>query len=367
VFERYGDGYRQNHSLEPQKAKTFQAITNCRKSILGAHVDICDECGHIEISYNSCRNRHCPRCQTFTKERWLEARRQDLLDIDYFHVVFTVPEELNSPMLQNQTVLYNLFFKAVSETIAELCQDPKYLGATPGITAILHTWGQNLSYHPHIHCVVTGGGMTDSGFWRPSRKKFFLPIKVLSAKFRGKFLAYLKQAKLEFYGSAVSLTGDVAFKDFIDVLYKKNWVTYCKTPFKGVGQVLDYLGRYTHRVAISDSRILSDDEGKVKFKWRDYKDNNKQKVMNLSSEEFIRRFLLHVLPAGFRKIRHFGLMAPRNKTKRLSRCRKLTSTKEPSPPLETLQLFEKMMGPDWNLCHECKVGHLSRAAPHLHN
>jgi hypothetical protein len=194
-----------------------------------------------------------------------------------------------------------------------------------------------------------------------------LPVKVLSRKFKGKFLSYIKEAKLEFFGNASWLNDCSAFEDFIYGLYQKEWVTYCKAPFKDVGQVLSYLGRYTHRVAISDSRIISEEDGRVMFKWRDYKDHNRQKVMSITAEEFIRRFLLHVLPAGFRKIRHFGLMSPRNKTQRLCKCRKLTKTKEPSPPLETAELFEKMMGSDWNLCHECKVGHLSRAAPHLHN
>jgi hypothetical protein len=343
------------------------AIDNCKTPALGVHAFTCDECGHTKVAYNSCRNRHCPACQGLAKERWLAKRGQELLDIRYFHVVFTLPQELNALVYQNQKELYGLMFKAVSETLLELCRDPKYLGATPGVTAILHTWGQNLSYHPHIHCIVTGGGLTDSGFWRRSKEKFFLPVKVLSKKFRGKFLALLKDVGLDFFGSLEYLKDDAALRAFLDRMYSKEWVVYCKRPFNGAGGVLDYLGRYTHRVAISNDRILGSSKGMVSFRWRDYADNNKAKVMSLAADEFIRRFLMHVLPPYFRKIRHFGLLAPHGKTERIARCRKATGTAKPQPLPSTEQLLFKMLGADWDLCPACGLGHLSRASPFRHN
>ena len=287
------------------------------------------------------------KCQTLTKEQWIEKQNQYLLNTGYFHVVFTLPESLNAIMLQNQELAYKLFFKAVSETLLELCADRKHLGAKPGITTVLHTWGQNLMYHPHLHCIVTGGGLTVDGKWQSSRKKFFLPVKVLSRKFRGKLLFFLKQAGLPFDSS----------------LYQKEWVVYCKPPFKNVSKVIEYLGRYTHRVAISNSRILGAKDGKVTFSWRDYRDG-KKKVMTLAAEEFIRRFMLHILPSGFRKIRHYGILASRNKTARTSLCQKLTRVKiKANIPTTTVEKLQKMFGADFNLCPCCGIGHFARASP----
>lgn len=363
VFRKYAAGYMERQNLSYAQAKAVQAILNCRTSSMGAHIDRCDTCGHEQISYNSCRNRHCPKCQTFAKEDWLDRQKQNLLDRPYFHVVFTVPSELNPIFYQNQRQMYALLFKAASETLLELCADQKYLGAKPGITAVLHTWGQNLSYHPHLHCVVSGGGLIGLNTWKDSRKKFFLPVKVLSKKFRGKFLAYLKNESLHFYGDAARLCNPSGFSTLLGTLYNTDWVVYCKPPFGGPQMVMDYLGRYTHRVAISNNRLLDDSDGRISFKWRDYSDENRQKIMTLSADEFIRRFLLHILPLGFRKIRHFGIFASRNKTKRLTLCRKLTGTRFTLKSETPAERLSRILGADWNLCPKCKSGRFSRASP----
>jgi hypothetical protein len=330
----------------------MNAIADCRTAAMGAHAEYCDECGFEKISYNSCRNRHCPKCQTFAKEDWIDRQRQNLLDRPYFHVVFTVPSELRSVFLGNQRKMYALLFKAASETLLELCADGKYLGARPGVTSVLHTWGQNLSYHPHLHCIVTGGGLTKIGTWKASRKKFFLPVKVLSKKFRGKFLYYLRKEKIR-------LCPD----ETIAGLYRKNWVVYCKPPFGNAQKVIGYLGRYTHRVAISNNRLVSEKNGFVSFRRRDYGDGDKQKIMTLRAEKFTRRFLMHVLPSGFRKIRHFGIFASRDKHKRIELCKRLTGTKIVFVRESATERLERIFGADYNLCPFCNSGHLTRASP----
>lgn len=348
IFHQHGGDFLETHSLSSVQGKAFRAIQNCRTAALGAHIDICDECGFEKISYNSCRNRHCPKCQTTSKEQWIEKQNQYLLNTNYFHVVFTLPEELNGVMLCNQQTAYALFFKAVSETLLELCGDSKYLGATPGITAVLHTWGQTLMFHPHIHCIVTGGGLTKDQKWRVSRKKFFLPVQILSRKFRGKFLAFLKQAGLPFDSA----------------LHRSEWVVYCKPPFKNASKVIEYLGRYTHRVAISNNRISALNDGKVTFSWRDYRNRSKKKTMTLTADEFIRRFMLHILPSGFRKIRHYGILASRGKSMKISLCRKLTRTWfKAKSPVSALARLRKMLGEDFDLCPHCGIGHMARASP----
>ncbi len=265
-------------------------------------------------------------------------------------MVFTVPEELNSLFLHGQEEMYALLFKAASETVMELCTDQKYLGAVPGITAVLHTWGQNLCFHPHIHMIVSGGGLTALGKWVLSRKKFFLPVRILSAKFCGKFMALLQARRSLSCG-------------LLDVCYSKNWVVYCKPPFGSAEKVLDYLGRYTHRVAISNNRILSLEDGKVTFRWRDYSDGNNVKLMTLDAEEFIRRYLLHVLPKEFRKLRHYGLYAPRNKLERLKQCRRLTGTPAPEAAMSVVERLCNLLGKDFDLCPCCKIGYRSREPP----
>ena len=351
IFAAHMTSYMESHRLSLVQRKAARSIMDCRTAALGAHIDTCDNCGYTKISYNSCRNRNCPKCQTAAKEKWIDKQRQHLLDIPYFHVVFTVPSELNPVFLGHQSALYTLLFQAASETVLELCADRKYLGAMPGITAVLHTWGQNLQFHPHVHMIVTGGGLTREGKWRNSKKHFFLPVRVLSAKFRGKFLALLKA---QFPSLNPSL---------LNCCYQQKWVVYSKPPFDNAGKVISYLGRYTHRVAISNERILSLKDGKVTFRWRDYAHNNQVKLMTLDAEEFIRRFLLHVLPSGFRKIRHYGLFASRDKGKRLALCRRLTNSSQPAPVLPVTALLEKIFGKDFNLCPCCKVGHFAREPP----
>jgi len=366
IFSQHGDAYLSNHRLLPNQLKAMSAIKDCRTAALGAHIDECDECGYTRISYNSCRNRHCPKCQTLTKERWISARKDDLLDVGYFHVVFTIPDTLNPVAYQNQEVVYKILFKAAAGTLSELAADKKHLGAQIGITAVLHTWGQNLMHHPHVHCIVPGGGLDSYGKWVNSKKKFFIPVKVLSRKFRGKFLYYLKRAKLEYYGSISYLRDRSLFDSLVSSLYQKEWIVYCKPPFKNAGRVVEYLGRYTHRVAISNNRILKLENGTVTFKWRDYRDGNKQKHMSLSVDEFIRRFLIHVLPDGFTKIRHYGLLSSVNKSTKLRLCKKLTNTlanEFPKDRLSTIELLNLLTGRDVTLCPCCGVGHLVRASP----
>lgn len=368
VFKEYGQVFRKNHKLPTHVKKAMTAIEHCRTSALGGHADTCDECGYSRISYNSCRNRHCPKCQILTKERWIEARKDDLLHVKYFHVVFTVPDTLNLVIFQNQKETYKILFRAVSETLLELAQDKKYLGAKLGFTSILHTWGQNLMHHPHLHCIVPGGGLNSINQWVDSMKKFFIPVKVLSRKFRGKFLSYLKKSyaenRLKFYGIQAILSNELEFLNFLSPLYKEDWVVYCKPPFKNASNVIEYLGRYIHRVAISNNRILKLEDGNVTFQWRDYREDKNEKRMTVTAEEFIRRFLIHILPDRFTKIRHYGLLGSRNKTTRLKLCKKLTGTLENPKPKEKasyLQLLMKLTGKDFSMCPCCGLGRLSRA------
>jgi hypothetical protein len=339
-----------------QQSKVMDAIIKCRTVELGSHIDECDNCGDINVSYNSCRNRHCPKCQTFAKEKWIANQKHNLLNIGYFHVVFTVPDILRPVFYQNQKPLYSLLFKTVAETLKELAGDKKFLGATLGFTSILHTWGQNLCYHPHIHCIIPAGGLTKTGNWVNSYNDFFLPIRVLSRKFRGKFLHFLKMKKLDFFGEQAYLSDPKHFLDLLDACRQKEWVAYCKPPFKSANCVVEYLGRYTHRVAISNNRILNVTNGQVSFKWRDYKDGNVWKTMTVSAIEFIRRFLTHVLPPGFMKIRHYGFLG-NNSAKKLSLCKRLTNT----PTIDNikasaLDILSIMFGRDISLCVHC--GHV---------
>lgn len=352
IFAAHFEDYAAQRKPSSEQWKAARSIILCRTAALGAHVDICGHCGYQRISYNSCRNRHCPKCQSFSKERWLARQREDLLDIHYFHVVFTVPLQLNPAFLHDQRSMYDLLFRASSETVLELCADKKYLGAKPSVTAVLHTWGQNLQFHPHIHMLVTGGGLTPNGKWRDSKKKFFLPVRVLSAKFRGKFLALFKQKFPD------------TNQELLDVCRSKKWVVYCKPPFGSAEKVVAYLGRYTHRVAISNNRILSLKDGKVTFLWRDYAHENQTKPMTLDAMEFIRRFLMHILPSGFRKIRHYGLTSARDKKRRISLCRRLTHSKVPKKFVAADRLRE-IFGPDFNLCPCCGIGRLAREPPCL--
>ena len=318
--------------LSPAQAKAFHRIRLCRTSTLGSHAQVCTQCGSMDVSFNSCRNRHCPKCQHSVQEDWVQAQMSKLLPVGYFHVVFTLPQELNTLVLQNQKLLYSLLIKSAGHTLTELAKDSKFLGATIGVTSVLHTWGQNLSFHPHVHSIVPGGGLSSDGLrFLQSRKKFFIPVKVISKKFRGKFLDLLKLAydngEIAFFNEATKLSYRSNFLSLVDDLYGMNWVVFCKKPFKSPGHVVRYLGRYTHRVAISNSRIKSFDGQSVSFTWRDYKDGNTSKVMTLDAAEFSRRFLQHVLPDRFVKIRHYGLLCSRNIKSKLFKCMKITGNK----------------------------------------
>jgi len=365
VLWEYGHIFLNNFKLPPHALKAFWAIFSCRTSLLGGHLFTCDHCGYESFMYNSCRNRHCNMCQTAAKELWIAKQSQYLLDTNYFHAVFTVPAALNPIIFQNQKEVYRIFFKAVSDTILELCHDRKYLGATPGITAILHTWGQNMMYHPHIHCVITGGGLNSIDKWVESSKKFFLPVKVMSKVFKNIFLDYLRELNLNFSGSVEMLNLKTNYASFISGLYNTDWVTYCKPPFGSPDKVIDYLGRYTHRVAISNNRIISMENGFVTFSWRDYRDSNKLKLMRLSAVEFIRRYFLHILPDGFRKIRHYGILSSKNKKSKIALCKKLTNTRISISiaDLTLVDILKRIFGRDFNLCPVCKVGHMNKSSP----
>ena len=354
------DEYLEKHKVVGYKQKVIKAIKDCKTEKLGAHKYVCDECGHEEIAYNTCRNRHCPNCQFGKKLKWIEARKSEVLNVKYYHVVFTIPSEIYTVVLQNQEKMYKILFKASAETLQELAGDEKYLGAEIGFFSILHTWGQNLMYHPHIHCVVTGGGLTEAEKWKEKEEDFFIPVKVMSRKFRGKFLSYMKKEKLKYYGENEYLDNPENYDNLIQSMYNKEWVVYCKEPFNNAESVIQYLGRYTHRVAISNERIIEVEDDKVTFKWRDYKDNNKMKEMTITIEEFIRRFLIHILPPKFMKIRYYGILGNRNKKKKLLKCKILTRTKveENNKKLPILELLKKTLGKDFNLCPQCKKGHM---------
>lgn len=366
VMMLHGDEYLRTRNLPLNIHKTLAAIKFCRTATLGGHVYQCDNCGQTKISYNSCRNRHCPKCQSYAKELWIYERRKSLLLTHYFHVVFTIPEELNSLVLFNQKELYSVFFKAVSETLLELGKDKTYLGADIGFTTLLHTWGQNLMNHPHIHCIIPGGGLNSSeSKWVKSKKKFFIPVKVLSRKFRGKFLYYLNELylsdKLKFPPNISELSSRSMFGQFKNSLYEKEWIVYSKPPFGGAEHVLQYLSRYTHRVAISDNRIIKVDNNSVIFKWRDYKDNNKEKIMSLNPQEFIRRFTMHILPDRFVKIRHYGILGNRNKKLKLKRCLEIFRVKpKEDDNLSSAELFFKITGIKIRMCKICEKGNLIR-------
>lgn len=375
IFREYGPAYRAAHALPLAHLKVMNAIEKCRTEALGGHMDECDTCGYRHPFYNSCRNRHCPTCGALQRAKWLAARQGDLLPVRYFHIVLTLPDDLNPLALVNQRVIYRILFRAGSETLLELGRDPKHLGGEIGVLTALHTWGQNLLDHPHLHCIVTGGGLSDDGQqWvlpkkakkNGKRKKFFIHVNVISDLFKKKFLAYLQEAydddELKFVGKTAALESPEAFKELKARLYAKKWVTYCKAPFGGPEQVLNYLAGYTHRVAISNHRLIKIEEGKVVFKWRDYRDG-KTKVMRLEAFEFIRRFLLHVLPGNFYKIRYYGIWSSRNRKTKLKRCQEIlgaaTAQQAPSTPAFNWEewLFE-LTGIDPRLCPKCGKGRM---------
>lgn len=347
VLRSYGESYLQSRgeSTPQSHLRVVHDIKACRTAELGGHVDTCTNCGAQEISYNSCRNRHCPKCQSGAKARWLEARQAELLPVGYFHVVFTLPAQIAKIGLQNKRVLYDLLFKATAETLREVAADPRYLGAEIGFLAVLHTWGQTLSFHPHLHCIIPGGGFDPQRQrWIACREKFFLPVRVLGRHFCRIFLEHLlkayRQGDLQFYGELAELQDSRRYAAWIRKARRYKWVVYAKKPFGGPQQVLDYLGRYTHRVAISNHRITNIADGSVTFSWRDYR-TQKLRLMTLDASEFIRRFLQHVLPDGYVRIRYFGFLANRNRSSNIEKARLLLASGEDqsssSSPTSSLQ------------------------------
>jgi hypothetical protein len=372
IFRRYGEAYREQHgaSLSTAQRRVMTAIEVCRTAALGGHLERCDCCSHERPCYDSCRDRHCPKCQSLARAQWIEKRTSEVLQTHYFHVVFTIPEEIASIAYQNKDLVYGILFRATAETLSTIAADPKHLGAEIGFFAVLHTWGQALLHHPHLHCVVPGGGISPDGTrWISCRPNFFLPVRVLSSLFRRLFLTYLQQAfdagKLQFFSSLESLQNPDTFSCHLNLVRHAKWVVYAKPPFAGPRQVVDYVGRYTHRVAISNHRLVDIEDGQVKFNWRDYRDNNQQKTMTLSADEFIRRFLLHVLPSGFHRIRYYGFLGNRHRKEKLERCRQLLgmappkeSSAELAPPEDYRDRYERLTGCSLRECPVCHRGHM---------
>jgi len=390
IFRQAGPAYREQHAdaLSRGQRCVMSAIERCRTAALGGHVEQCDDCGHQHIVFNSCRNRHCPKCQSLVRAQWLQDRQAELIPAEYFHVVFTLPEEIAAIAFQNKAVVYEILFHATAQILRTIAADPKHLGAQIGFIAILHTWGQNLLHHPHLHCVVPGGGLSADGeHWVACPRGFFLPVRVLSRLFRRLFLAQLQGAFdagcLRFFGALEPLQEPGAFARYLAPVRRVEWVVYAKPPFGGPQHVLEYLGRYTHRVALSNNRLVDFVDGKVSFRWKDYRHESRNKVMCLEEQEFIRRFLLHVLPLGFQRIRHYGLLANRHRELKLARCRQLLG--EPAPgvkrsdaPLDYRDRYEQLTGKSLRLCPKCGHGHMvcietflpgamPRAPPHEHS
>jgi len=323
IFINYGDEYIKNHKLSNEQWKVFNAIKNCGTKNLGYHISTCEECGEKYLGYNSCRNRHCPMCQNYAREKWISKESSYLLEVKYFHIITTVPYELNEIFMYNQKKCYDILFKATSESILTLAKDPKWLGAKVGITSLLHTWGSTMEYHPHIHSIVTGGGLNNNK-WVSCNKDYLFKVQVLGSLFKKKFLYYLKH---EFDNLVLNneLKDIKSFNKFLQPLYNKIWITYIEPPKGKTENVIEYVGRYSFRVAISNERIKNIDNGLITFEYKDYKDNSKIKEMTITADEFIRRFLMHVLPNNFTKIKHYGLLTNRNKKNNIRLCKLLIS------------------------------------------
>ncbi len=346
IFRRHGPAWRAVHAghVSLAQLKVMSAIETCRTAALGGHIEGCEDCGHRRIAYNSCRNRHCPKCQGAAAREWLAAREADLLPVGYFHVVFTLPAEIADIAAQNKAAVYDLLFRAASQTMLTIAADRRHLGARIGITAVLHTWGSALTHHPHIHMIVPGGGISlDGERWVSSQPAFLLPVRVLSKLFRRLFLTRLIElhaaGRLRFFGALAGLAERSAFLRRMAIVRKKNWVVYAKPPFAGPAAVLAYLSRYTHRVAISNRRLIALDERGVTFRFKDYRRDSadRYRTMTLATDEFIRRFLLHVLPRGFHRIRHYGLLASGSRRDNLARVRELLAVPPAAEPAETIE------------------------------
>ena len=348
--------------------RVMTAIQLCRTAALGGHVEQCNHCGHQHISYCSCRNRHCPKCQSLARAQWLDDRRAELLATPYFHVVLTLPEEVAAIAYHNKATVYGILFRAAAETLLTIAADPKHLGAEIGFFAVLHTWGSAMTHHPHLHCVVTGGGLgPDGSRWIACRPGFFLPVRVLSRLFRRLFLESLQKAfeagKLRFCGDHAAWSEPTAFKAYLAPLRRAEWVLYAKPPFGGPEQVLEYVGRYTHRVAISNNRLRDIENGNVRFSWKDYRHHDRHKLMTLSADEFIRRFLIHVLPQGFHRIRYYGLLGNRHRAEKLARCRELlgmplTEPVEDQTEQDYRDRYEALTGASLKQCPLCQQGQM---------
>jgi hypothetical protein len=374
IFRRYGDAYRQQAggSLSTAQRRVMTAIERCRTAALGGHLEQCDACGHQRIAYNSCANRHCPKCQSLARATWIEHRTAEILDTEYFHVVFTVPDDIAALALQNKAQVYGILFRATAATLRTIAADPQHLGAEIGFFAVLHSWGQTLVHHPHLHCVVPGGGLSPDGAqWVACRPGFFLPVRVLSRLFRRLFLQDLQTAydagTLRLVGPLAVLRDRQVWTRAVAALRQTDWVVYAKRPFAGPHQVVDYVGRYTHRVAISNNRLLDMEDGHVRFTYKDYRTESQPspKTMTLATAEFIRRFLLHVLPPGFHRIRYYGFLSARHRREQLARCRHLlgspaavtTPSAATSPP-DYRDRAETLTGVSLRVCPVCHRGQM---------
>jgi hypothetical protein len=371
IFRQYGPAYRQAHALPLHQHRLMQAIETCRTPALGGVVEFCDHCQYTHTRYHSCRNRHCPKCQGQARAKWLEQRKAELLPTTYFHVVFTLPEPIAAIAFYNKEAVYEILFRATAQTLLTIAADPKRLGVDLGFFCVLHSWGQNLHFHPHLHCVVPGGGLSAGPTGRPERwiagrRRFLLPVRVLSRRFRRLFLEALEKAyakgELQFFGELESLRNPQAFAHYLAPLHNSEWVVYAKPPFGGPHHVLEYLGRYTHRVAISNRRLLALQNGEVSFAWKDYRDAGKDKVMTVSAEDFIRRFLQHTFPQGFQRIRYYGFLANCHRARKLDLCRQLLTTPCSAllPSLSDCRVFlQALTSMEFRRCPQCGVGILA--------
>ena len=358
ILREYGQPYLDTHALPVVQDKAWRAIVACRTQALGGHVECCDRCGVLRYRYHSCRNRHCPQCQTRAKEAWLAARRQELLPVPYFHLVFTLPHALNGLAGCDARALYKLLFGAVADTLNTFAANPRWLGGTPSFTLVLHTWKQDLGRHVHVHALVAGGALTADGKWVNAKRGFLFPVKALSGVYRGKFMAALDAARKAGVLRHAAAQSDASWRNLVADLRRHDWVVYAKQPLGGPAQVLEYLGRYTHRVAISNERILGMEGGRVRFRVRDSANGNRKKVMRLEADEFIGRFMQHVLPGGFKRIRHYGLLGPAHKAANLAAAREALEVPAPDPvAMESVEAFmRRVAGIEWLNCPHCGEG-----------
>jgi hypothetical protein len=361
VFRRHGEAFRRRRGdhLGRVERRVMAAIEVCRTPALGGHIEQCDDCGLIRYAYHSCRNRHCPKCQGLARAAWLEARESELLPVPYYHVVFTLPSAAAEIAFHNKRVVYAILFRAAAAALREVAADPRHLGAEIGAVIVLHTWGQALHHHPHLHCIVPGGGLSPGGTrWIACRPGFFLPVRVLSRRFRTLFLKHLRAAfaagELRFSGALATLAGADAFAERLGALRRVEWVVYAKRPFAGPAQVLSYLGRYTHRVAIANNRLTRLADGQVSLTWKDYRHHGKTKVMTLAADEFIRRFLLHAVPDGFHRIRHIGFLANGHRAAKLALCRALLAAPKPERSSGSdRERCRRLAAHTFNVCPDC--------------